>query len=328
MYPPVASERRLALGFRPDPGGCAGGRVQRRERRLAATGWETEQVCRVAQGAFGRAALIAIPGPMAPHVHHHSHVLFKAWGPSVGCTVDGRTLRLGSDSAILVNPWACHHLGAPGDRWPVVILALYIEPGWIEAQMPGPSLGGASMFGRDQAPLTPRLARRKAALLAHLAANPAAIDGTATEADAVDALIADILETLLTDHAACRVSAGPNADRGAADQPIRKAIDLISDCHGNVPEMGLIAREVGLSRPRFFARFRATTGTSPTLFANHCRLERAASSLQRPDVSLVDLSLGLGFSDQSSFTRFFRNHFGVPPGTFRRGLGGRSGAPV
>lgn len=284
--------------------------------------FETETVCRVAHGQFGRVALIAIPGPMAPHVHHHCHVLFKAGGADAACRVGDGTWRLTDDNAILVNPWERHHLGAPGDRWPVTILALYIEPGWMGSALEAPALGwpglgGArEMFRTPVVPLSPALARHKGELLECLAGRaPAGVD-------AIDEAIARVLASLASDDA----FAGPVRNASLPDPRIRRAVDVIARCDGNVPELGALAREVGMSRPRFFERFRVCTGTSPTLFANHCRLERATAALEREDVSLVELSAGLGFSEQANFTRFFRKHFGVPPGIYRRGLGLRSGA--
>ena len=130
-------------------------------------------------------------------------------------------------------------------------------------------------------------------------------------------MIATILSRLLSEDAARPERASFSA---LPDARIRQALEIIGDRNGWIAEMGKVARQVGMSRPRFFARFKANTGMSPTLFANHCRVEHAASALERDDVSLADLSIGLGFSEQANFTRYFRRHFGAPPGVYRRAL--------
>jgi AraC family transcriptional regulator len=273
---------------------------------------ESRPLCRVAHGDFGRVAAIGIPAPMAPHVHHHCHVLFKAGGPDVSCSVGDRTWRLTDRMAVLVNPWERHHLGEPGDRWPVAMLALYIEPDWLARAFGEPGLAIAQrLFDTPVVALAPGVTQLRNELLDTLTEPPAPGSGQ------VGRLIMAILSRLLSGDAV-----GPaRAAHGTAPDPrIRRALDIIGDRGGWVTDMGAVAREVGMSRPRFFARFKASTGMSPTLFANHCRVERAAAALERGDVSLADLSLGLGFSEQANFTRFFRRHFGAPPGVYRRGL--------
>lgn len=279
---------------------------------MAVPSREAGPLCRVAHGHFGRVAVIAIPGPMAPHVHHHCHVLFKAGGPDVRCSVGDRVWRLTDDTAILINPWERHHLGEPGDRWPVTMLALYIEPRWLAEAAATPGLATAPcLFERPTIRLTAELKRRRSELLECFTAR------TTPGGDEVDRMIVAMLVRLLSGD-----GTGDQASSFASlpDLRIRRALDIIGMQCGHVIEMETVAREVGMSRPRFFARFKACTGMSPTLFANHCRVEQAASALERNDVTLADLSIGLGFSDQANFTRFFRRHFGVPPGVYRRGL--------
>jgi AraC-like DNA-binding protein len=269
-------------------------------------------VCRVAHGGFGRVAAISIPAPMAPHVHHHCHVLFKAWGPDVSCTVGDRSWRITDDTAVLVNPWERHHLGGPGDRWPVAILALYIEPGWLSDAFAEPALAATRrLFDRPIVRLTPALRRARHALVEMLDVGPS------TSEPEVGDMIGTVLSRLLSSDALNHPAPRPDT---ASDPGIQRALEIIRDRNGWIAEMDAVAREVGMSRPRFFARFKAETGLSPVLYANHCRVECAAAALEQQELSLADLSIGLGFSEQANFTRFFRRHFGAPPGIYRRGL--------
>ena len=87
-----------------------------------------------------------------------------------------------------------------------------------------------------------------------------------------------------------------------------------------MPDLARLAREVGMSRPRFFDRFRDVMGAPPGLFANYIRFENALAELETPGIALVDISLDLGFAEQSSFTRFFGKHFGCSPRAYRQSL--------
>jgi AraC family transcriptional regulator len=47
------------------------------------------------------------------------------------------------------------------------------------------------------------------------------------------------------------------------------------------------------------------------------RMAEAARQLRASDQSLIDIACELGFSSQGNFSRFFRDHFGVPPIAYR-----------
>ena len=52
------------------------------------------------------------------------------------------------------------------------------------------------------------------------------------------------------------------------------------------------------------------------------RQELARIYLRDPQLSILDVSLLLGYAEQSSFTRAFRNWFGATPSSWRRSLSG------
>jgi AraC family transcriptional regulator len=71
--------------------------------------------------------------------------------------------------------------------------------------------------------------------------------------------------------------------------------------------------------PYHFARqFKAATGLPPHQYVIARRVEQAKQLLQAgPDLSLAEVALRAGFSDQSQFCHHFKRLVGVTPGQFR-----------
>ena len=109
-----------------------------------------------------------------------------------------------------------------------------------------------------------------------------------------------------------------NAAAGFTDFRVRKSIQLINDNIGNEVDMGLIASESGLSRPHFFKLFREQIGVTPKMYWNTIRMERALHDLAETPKHITDIGYDLGFSSQSSFSRFFAQNAGMAPTDYRR----------
>ncbi|MDD9709426.1 helix-turn-helix domain-containing protein, partial [Seohaeicola sp. 4SK31] len=80
------------------------------------------------------------------------------------------------------------------------------------------------------------------------------------------------------------------------------------------PSTPLTAEEIA---PDCGKGHKRSTGVTPRVFSNMIRLERAVSAVVSSDLSFGALSDQLGFTAQAHFTRFFRDHTGVPPSSFR-----------
>ncbi len=270
----------------------------------------------VVQGSFGRVAHSPIRLSMAPHVHHHCHVLMNVGPNPAAIEIEGRRHPIARDNAILVNAWERHCVMVDDPGRPAMILAFYIEPDWLAGVGGDPSWRAPGRyFGQSSIGLSPTVRARRDALVEMMAAPSV---GSVAE---VEACIFGLIDRLVRENPPSSGAGGPGD--AAADQAIHEAVRRICAAHGHVPDMGGLARELGLSRPRFFDRFRATIGAPPGLFANYIRFETALSELETPDLPLIDISLDLGFAEQSSFTRFFGKHFGVSPRTYRQSLSAR-----
>ena len=78
-----------------------------------------------------------------------------------------------------------------------------------------------------------------------------------------------------------------------------------------------VADSVNVSSSHFCRLIKEEMNCTFTEYLNHVRVERAKELLQRTDMSLVEIALATGFTDQSYFTRVFRMRTGVSPRAFR-----------
>ena len=83
-------------------------------------------------------------------------------------------------------------------------------------------------------------------------------------------------------------------------------------------ELTVLANIAGLSKWHFARAFKQSVGITPHLYLIHRRLEKAQQLLAETDLSLAQIALRSGFSDQSHFSRRFRILLGVTPTSFRR----------
>lgn len=79
-----------------------------------------------------------------------------------------------------------------------------------------------------------------------------------------------------------------------------------------------LAGAVSLSQYHFARRFKEATGTTPHNYVMNARLDRARHLLVRArSMSLAEVSIACGFSDQSHMTKVFRTQLATTPGRFR-----------
>ena len=93
-----------------------------------------------------------------------------------------------------------------------------------------------------------------------------------------------------------------------------------SPASANAWGLETLARSVGLSRQHFFDLFRRSTALTPSVFWNMLRMEQAVGELGSGLRPIHDIAADLGFSAQSNFTRFFRDHQGVSPRAYRNAV--------
>jgi len=79
-----------------------------------------------------------------------------------------------------------------------------------------------------------------------------------------------------------------------------------------------ISSGFGLSPSHFARKFQHSTGVSLNRFINRRRIALSLAMLKAGGTSLSQMSLDLGFSSQSHFTRLFSGLTGLTPHQYRR----------
>jgi AraC-like DNA-binding protein len=268
---------------------------------------------RIAHGAFGRVALLDMDCSLVRHAHPHCHVLLKVEGADTQFIVGDRVYPLTDDAAVLVNGWQPHSYVHVSDRPKTLILALYIEPEWLQMFRPGwVASGGPGFFTQPIGEITPRIKSLAMNLAADMMARPEC--KTAHEQTLSDLMIAVIerfapWRSLPASIRALRTSSG--------DWRIRRVVETMRRQLNEGDDIGGWAKQAGLSRAHFFRLFESSVGVPPKVYINVLRMERAVNLVLNRPQALCDISAELGFVEPAHFTRFFRNHSGVGPREFR-----------
>jgi AraC family transcriptional regulator len=82
-----------------------------------------------------------------------------------------------------------------------------------------------------------------------------------------------------------------------------------------------LARLVRQSPFHFCRAFKVSFGVPPLRYQTRCRIEYAKLLLTKPEMSVTDVGLTIGFSTSSSFVTVFRKATGFTPTGYRRSLG-------
>jgi AraC family transcriptional regulator len=102
--------------------------------------------------------------------------------------------------------------------------------------------------------------------------------------------------------------------------PRRKLVAIVDYIMANLdnrPTLGRMAELVHLSPDHFARQFKAATGLAPYQFVIERRVERAQQLLRgQQELSLAEVAISAGFSDQSQLCFHFKRITGVTPGQF------------
>lgn len=105
---------------------------------------------------------------------------------------------------------------------------------------------------------------------------------------------------------------------GLRDPHVGEALRLIHARPAEDWSVDALAREVGLSRSAFSARFSHFVESSPMLYLTRWRMQLATRLLERPGTSIAQAASDVGYESEAAFSRAFKRVAGVSPGAWRR----------
>jgi AraC-like DNA-binding protein len=276
----------------------------------------TESI-RLFRGPFGHVSLLNVGGNLVMHAHQEVHIVLWLAGAAGTMTVGGRMVVPEPGIAIGINSFEPHsHTFAEGEM-PGQFLAFYIDWEWLAARRGLRT--GVPAFAEPVIVLDRWLADTARLLPDRL------VDG---EDDMVGYEVERFIDHIMDAADSARPSDAAHAPRGASDFRIRKALALMEANVGERICFDAVARAVGLSRPHFFALFKEQMSVTPNVYWNTLRIAEAMRCLQSSDETMISVACTLGFTSQGNFSRFFREHTGVPPTVYREAASeGRFVAP-
>ena len=98
---------------------------------------------------------------------------------------------------------------------------------------------------------------------------------------------------------------------------IRTVIEYIHNNPGESLTSDRLADVAHLSPYHWHRIYKAITGESAAATVKRCRMHNAAAALLRTDSSLVNIGASVGYPEIHSFTRTFKQFYGISPGRFR-----------
>ncbi len=108
----------------------------------------------------------------------------------------------------------------------------------------------------------------------------------------------------------------PNVARSEYDE-VAGAIEWVLDNFPDVPTVMQMAAQTGMSQFKLNRRFQQIFGLNAGQWIIKQRIDQAQKLLRETDLPIVDIALSAGYSDQSAFTRQFRQATNLTPKKFR-----------
>jgi AraC-like DNA-binding protein len=114
-----------------------------------------------------------------------------------------------------------------------------------------------------------------------------------------------------------KIAPAPQAHGGLSPAAMRRVREYVDAHLGGSMDLATLAGVAGVSIHHFARGFKQSAGVTPHHYLTQKRVERAQDLLGNTDLSVSEIALAVGFSDQSHLARHFRQMLGVTPGQFR-----------
>jgi AraC-like DNA-binding protein len=138
---------------------------------------------------------------------------------------------------------------------------------------------------------------------------------------AIEGLLSRVADVIVLQamRAWLATSSGGTGWLGAlVDPQIGRALAAIHRDVATAWTLASLAREVGMSRSAFAARFAALVGEPAMRYVVRWKMQLAADALARDALTMADVAERVGYESEAAFSRAFKRVHGIPPGLARR----------
>jgi AraC-like DNA-binding protein len=136
-----------------------------------------------------------------------------------------------------------------------------------------------------------------------------------------ETVITHLADILIIQAIRSWIDSAPEAERGwlaaLRDNQIGRALAVIHREPERDWSVASLAREVGMSRSGFSARFTNLVGESAMRYLTRWRMQLARMQLQETSDSLAVLAERFGYQSEAAFSRAFKRMFDESPGSVR-----------
>jgi AraC-like DNA-binding protein len=271
------------------------------------------------EGAFGQAIVLEANTDLVAHSHSESQIVFWLGGARARATVGTDDVEYCENVGLATNANQSHDMTLLDHNGPAVFLVFMISRNWLNERRR--MTGRPFVFPSPRIPIDAGLRQACWQVLDLIL--------YAREPDeSIDKLVEQLIIASIDAVTRERMGDTKFLLPPLLDPRLRAAISLMREHVSEKFALDEIANRVGLSRAHLFTLFRDQLNTTPQVFWSAVRVEEAMRRLISRGESLTSVALDLGFSAPSNFSRFFKEHTGVTPSTFRRAASGATPSTV
>ena len=99
----------------------------------------------------------------------------------------------------------------------------------------------------------------------------------------------------------------------AVPEKLREAIILMERNLEAPLQIGVIAKQVGVSQRQLDRMFNKHTGVSPVRYYLDVRLDRARGLITQTELPILTVAIACGFGSNAQFSRTYKNRFQISP---------------